>query len=81
MAFDPDTTYWQISQNFLLPGGSSILHPHLQVIGDPIPTNEMEWLLDGSSSYYQYTCSEFHQIPKVRHYLRRACVQLYLFYW
>jgi UDPglucose--hexose-1-phosphate uridylyltransferase len=51
-AFDPDTHYWQISQNFLLPGGSSILHPHLQVIGDPIPTNEMEWLLDASSSYY-----------------------------
>jgi galactose-1-phosphate uridylyltransferase len=53
MAFDPDTRYWQISQNFLLPGGSTILHPHLQVIGDPIPTNEMEWLLDASSSYYQ----------------------------
>src|SRR4030042_881389 len=51
MAFDPDTRYWQISQNFLLPGGSSILHPHLQVIGDPIPTNEMEWLLDASASY------------------------------
>jgi galactose-1-phosphate uridylyltransferase len=53
MAFDPDARYWQISQNFLLPGGSSILHPHLQVIGDPIPTNEMEWLSDDSSSYYQ----------------------------
>jgi galactose-1-phosphate uridylyltransferase len=52
-AFDPDSHYWQISQNFLLPGGSSILHPHLQVIGDPIPTNEMEWLLDASSAYYQ----------------------------
>jgi UDPglucose--hexose-1-phosphate uridylyltransferase len=53
MVFDPDTRYWQISQNFLLPGGSTILHPHLQVIGDPIPTNEMEWLLDASSSYHQ----------------------------
>ena len=53
MSFDPDTRYWQISQNFLLPGGSTILHPHLQVIGDPIPTNEMEWLLDASSSYHQ----------------------------
>ncbi|MGQ9647184.1 MAG: hypothetical protein ACUVWO_11695 [Thermodesulfobacteriota bacterium] len=51
-AFDPYARYWQISQNFLLPAGSSILHPHLQVIGDPIPTNEMEWLLDASSSYY-----------------------------
>jgi galactose-1-phosphate uridylyltransferase len=51
MAHDPDARYWQISQNFLSPGGSTLLHPHLQVIGDPIPTNEMEWLLDASSSY------------------------------
>src|SRR4030067_785762 len=53
MAFDPDARYWQISQNFLLPGGGSILHPHLQVIGDPIPTNEMEWVLDAGSSYHK----------------------------
>jgi galactose-1-phosphate uridylyltransferase len=53
MVFDPDIRYWQISQNFLFPSGSSILHPHLQVIGDPILTNEMEWLLNASSSYYQ----------------------------
>ncbi len=53
MIFDPDARYWQVSQNFLLPGGSSILHPHLQVIGDPLPTNEMGWLLDAGSSYYQ----------------------------
>jgi len=53
MDFDPDTRYWHISQNFLVPGGSTILHPHLQVIGDPVPTNEMEWLLNASSSYYQ----------------------------
>jgi UDPglucose--hexose-1-phosphate uridylyltransferase len=51
--FDPDARYWQISQNYLLPGGSSILHPHFQVIGDPIPTNEMGWLLDNSISYYK----------------------------
>lgn len=53
MAFDPDSRYWQISQNFLLPGGSTVLHPHLQVIGDPVPTNEMEWLLNASLSYYK----------------------------
>jgi galactose-1-phosphate uridylyltransferase len=53
MSYDPDARFWQISQNFLLPGGSSILHPHLQVVGDPIPTNEMEWLINGYSSYYQ----------------------------
>jgi UDPglucose--hexose-1-phosphate uridylyltransferase len=55
MRIDPDARYWQISQNFLLPGGSTILHPHLQVIGDPIPTNEMGWLLNSSSSYYEKT--------------------------
>ncbi len=53
MALDPDIRYWQISQNFLLPGGSTILHPHLQIIGDPIPTNEMEWLVGAGSSYHQ----------------------------
>jgi len=53
MSYDPHARFWQISQNFLLPGGSSILHPHLQVIGDPIPTNEMEWIIDAGSSYYE----------------------------
>ncbi|NWF94448.1 MAG: hypothetical protein HXY46_16255 [Syntrophaceae bacterium] len=53
MALDPNIRYWQISQNFLPPGGSTILHPHLQVIGDPIPTNEMEWLVSAGSSYYE----------------------------
>ena len=53
ISYDSNTRYWQISQNFLLPGGSSILHPHLQVIGDPIPTNEMEWLINASSSYHR----------------------------
>lgn len=53
MAFDPDARYWQINQNFLLPAGSSILHPHIQVIGDPIPTNEIELLLNNGSSYHQ----------------------------
>jgi UDPglucose--hexose-1-phosphate uridylyltransferase len=53
MAFDPNARYWQINQNFLFPAGSSILHPHIQVIGDPIPTNEMELLLNACSSYHQ----------------------------
>src|SRR4030067_507800 len=53
MAFDPDARFWPLSQNFLLTGGSSILHPHLQVIGDPIPTHEMEWVLDAGSSYHK----------------------------
>jgi UDPglucose--hexose-1-phosphate uridylyltransferase len=53
IAFDPNARYWQINQNFLFPAGSTILHPHLQVIGDPIPTNEMELLLNNSSSYQQ----------------------------
>jgi UDPglucose--hexose-1-phosphate uridylyltransferase len=53
MDFDLHTRYWHISQNFLPPGGSTILHPHLQVIGDPVPTNEMEWLLNASSSYHE----------------------------
>jgi len=78
-AFDPDTRYWQISQNFLLPGGSTILHPHLQVIGDPIPTNEMEWLLDASSSYYQkngtFYWSDLIQIEKELGKRYIACIE------
>ncbi|MGD0916058.1 MAG: hypothetical protein ABSB22_06340 [Thermodesulfobacteriota bacterium] len=53
MAFDPKVRYWQINQNFLFPAGSTILHPHIQVIGDPMPTNEMELLLNAGSSYHQ----------------------------
>ena len=53
MAFDPNARYWQVNQNFLFPAGSTILHPHIQVIGDPIPTNEMELILNNSSSYHK----------------------------
>ncbi|MFB3885800.1 MAG: hypothetical protein ACE144_11285 [Thermodesulfobacteriota bacterium] len=53
MAFDPNARYWQINQNFLFPAGSTILHPHVQVIGDPVSTNEMELLLNAVSSYHQ----------------------------
>jgi galactose-1-phosphate uridylyltransferase len=53
MVFDPSARYWQINQNFLFPSGSTILHPHIQVVGDPIPTNEMESILNSSSSYHQ----------------------------
>ncbi len=59
MAYDSHARFWQVSQNFLLPGGSSIFHPHLQVIGDPIPTNEMEWLMEASASYYERNQSLF----------------------
>jgi galactose-1-phosphate uridylyltransferase len=53
MDFDPNVRYWCVNQNYLFPAGSTILHPHLQVIGDPIATNEMESLLNNASSYYQ----------------------------
>ncbi len=59
MIFDPDARYWQVSQNFLLPAGSSILHPHLQVIGDPLPTNEMAWMLDAGVSYFERNGSPY----------------------
>jgi galactose-1-phosphate uridylyltransferase len=53
MAYDPSARYWQINQNFLFPSGSTILHPHIQVVGDPIPTNEMQLLLSNGSFYHQ----------------------------
>ncbi len=53
MNYDPNAQYWYIHQNYLFPSGSTILHPHLQVIGDPIATNEMELLLNRCSAYFQ----------------------------
>ncbi|MCX8116776.1 MAG: hypothetical protein N3G78_02445 [Desulfobacterota bacterium] len=61
VAYDPNGRFWQVSQNFLHPAGSSILHPHLQVIGDPIPTNEMEWLREAGASYYERNRSIYWQ--------------------
>ncbi|MDR3555319.1 MAG: hypothetical protein P4L55_11235 [Syntrophobacteraceae bacterium] len=48
---DPDTPYFTINANFLPPAGSSIMHPHLQVIGSPMPSTHLRLLLENSLAY------------------------------
>jgi UDPglucose--hexose-1-phosphate uridylyltransferase len=38
MAAEPDTRWSSINANHMLPSGSSLFHPHLQGIVDPMPT-------------------------------------------
>jgi galactose-1-phosphate uridylyltransferase len=49
--------YPSINGNYLLPAGSSILHPHLQPFLDPFPTNFHRHLLETSQKFYD----EYHQ--------------------
>ncbi len=58
-ATDPDPLYPSVNANYLLPSGSSILHPHLQPILDPFPTNFHRRLLDASAQYYQTRGRDF----------------------
>lgn len=48
-----------INGNYLLPAGSSILHPHLQPFLDPYPTNLLKQLWRASKKYYQKNGKSF----------------------
>ena len=55
-----------INGNYLLPGGSSILHPHLQPFLDPFPTNFQRQLWRASKKYYrQHQQSYWTELKKV----------------
>ncbi len=58
-ANDADTLYPSVNANYLLPSGSSILHPHLQPILDPFPTNFHRRLLEASAQYRKEQGSDF----------------------
>ena len=51
-AVDHDPLYPTVNGNYLLPAGSSILHPHLQPYLDPVPTNHHRELLQATSVYF-----------------------------
>ncbi len=36
---DPGTPYFTINANFMPPAGSSIMHPHFQILGSPLPSS------------------------------------------
>ena len=46
MAADPDSRWASINANHMLPSGSSLFHPHLQGVVDPIPTTLQRRLAD-----------------------------------
>ena len=55
-----------INGNYLLPGGSSILHPHLQPFLDPFPTNFQRQLWRASKKYYwRHQKSYWTELKKV----------------
>lgn len=48
---DPGIQYFTINANYLLPSGSSVMHPHLQILGSPRPFTHHQQLFDRSSHY------------------------------
>ncbi len=50
---DQQKLYPSLNGNYLLPAGSSILHPHLQPFLDPIPTNYHRGVLINSKKFQQ----------------------------
>ncbi len=50
---DPSAKYFTINANYLFPAGSSVVHPHLQIIGGPVPVTHQKDLIERSSSYHE----------------------------
>ena len=42
-----------INFNFLMPAGASLLHPHIQIIADEMPTNYVKKILDKAKEFKQ----------------------------
>ena len=50
---DPDILYFTINANYLFPAGASAFHPHLQILGSPVPGAHERMLLEKSRAYYE----------------------------
>ncbi|SPF39391.1 conserved hypothetical protein [Syntrophobacter sp. SbD1] len=50
---DREARYFTINANFMPPAGGSIVHPHLQIIGSPLPSTPHRLLLEKSLAYYR----------------------------
>lgn len=50
---DREARYFTINANFMPPAGASIVHPHLQIIGSPLPSTHHRLLLEKSLAYYR----------------------------
>lgn len=53
--YDPDAQYMAITQNHLPAAGGSLVHPHLQVHADGIPSNHHGILMDLAKDYHGQT--------------------------
>ena len=51
---DPQAVYMAITQNHLPSAGGSLLHPHLQINADRIPTNYQRFLLHRTNEFYRH---------------------------
>ncbi len=50
---------FSINWNYMPPAGSSLVHPHLQVLCGEHPTNHMRLQLEGANRYYRENGREF----------------------
>ena len=56
---DPRVDCFSINWNYMPPAGSSLVHPHLQVLCGERPTNHMRLQLEGANRYYRENGREF----------------------
>ncbi|MEJ5299978.1 MAG: hypothetical protein WHS38_03220 [Thermodesulforhabdaceae bacterium] len=49
---DPQMVYATINANYLPPAGSSVFHPHVQILISPVPSTHQERVLQASRRYY-----------------------------
>lgn len=56
---DSSIVNFTINANYLFPAGSSVFHPHLQVIGSPFPGTAEKSLLEKSQLYYEQKGSSY----------------------
>lgn len=56
---DPRAGCLSINWNYMPPAGSSLVHPHLQVLCEEYPTNHMRLQLESANRYYRENGREF----------------------
>lgn len=57
--FDPGVDCFSINWNYMPPAGSSLVHPHLQVLCGERPTNHMRLQLEAANKYFRENGREF----------------------
>lgn len=55
----PDFKYWYFNWNHLPPGAASIIHPHVQIFADTVPTPHLQELIKSSEKFHERTGTNF----------------------